>query len=109
MRTPKAKLVRGPRLNRIAAGAHGAPAPIAPTPTLARLGSLYITRPVLEHYLLTEEERERRARETFGWVLEGQLRGRVARKFEGLEEAARAHEYLESRSARGKVLIGLDR
>lgn len=39
--------------------ASGAPEPIAPTPTLAKLGSLYVTRPVLEHYLLTAEERAR--------------------------------------------------
>lgn len=82
----------------------GAPPPIAPTPTLATLGSLYVTRPILNHYLLTEEERCRRAAETFGWVADGDVRVRIARTYE-LEQAAEAHELLESRSARGKVLL----
>lgn len=82
----------------------GPPPAILPTPTLAKLGSLYVTRPVLEHYLLTAEERARRAEETFGWALDGKLAVRVACEF-GLEEAAEAHEFIESRQARGKVLL----
>ena len=78
--------------------------PSPSTPTLATLGSLYVTRPILNHYLLTEEERCRRAAETFGWVADGDVRVRIARTYE-LEQAAEAHELLESRSARGKVLL----
>ena len=84
----------------------GAPEAIAPTPALARGGggSLYVTRPLLEHYMLTEEERARRASETFGWVADGRLHVRIAREF-ALGDAARAHEFLHSRKARGKVLL----
>ena len=81
----------------------GAPKPIAPTPTLAKLGSLYITRPLLEHYMRTPEERRRRAEETFGWVADGKVKVRIAKEFDGLGEAAAAHEFLESRQAKGKV------
>ena len=83
----------------------GAPKPIAPTPTLAKLGSLYITRPLLEHYMRTPEERRRRAEETFGWVADGKVKVRIAKEFDGLGEAAAAHEFLESRQAKGKVLM----
>ena len=82
----------------------GPPSPIAPTPTLAKLGSLYITRPVLEHYLRTDSERARRAEDVFGWVARGELNVRVAKTFE-LGEAADAHAFLESRMAMGKVLL----
>lgn len=82
----------------------GPPSPIAPTPTLAKLGSLYITRPVLEHYLLTDAERTRRAEDVFGWMARGELNVRIAKTFE-LGEAAEAHAFLESRMAMGKVLL----
>ena len=37
----------------------GAPRAIAPTPTLAVGGSLFVTRPLLDHYLLTADEVQR--------------------------------------------------
>jgi NADPH2:quinone reductase len=82
----------------------GPPPPIAPSPTLARLGSLYVTRPSLEHYLRSDAERKRRAEDVFGWIARGELRVRLAKTF-GLDQAADAHEYLESRQAMGKVLL----
>jgi hypothetical protein len=38
------------------------------------------------------------------WLLEGKLQVRIAKTF-GLEDAAEAHRFLESRSALGKVLL----
>ena len=86
----------------------GAPPPISPTPTLARGGggSLFITRPLLEHYMLTSEERAERAKEMFGWVVEGRLKIRIAKQF-GLGEAQQAHEFLHSRKAKGKILLAV--
>jgi len=84
----------------------GAPPPISPTPTLAHGGggSLYITRPLLDHYMLTSDERMRRASEVFGWVSTGKLKVRIARQFV-LDEARQAHEFLHSRAARGKIIL----
>ena len=81
----------------------GAPAPVAPTPELAAR-SLYVHRPVLQHFLATKEERDRRSSDLFGWVADGRLSVRIAQTF-ALEEAAEAQRLLESRGALGKVLL----
>jgi NADPH2:quinone reductase len=45
-----------------------------------------------------------RANDLFRWISQGALTVRVDRTFP-LAEAAEAHRYLESRAARGKVLL----
>ena len=50
----------------------GAPPAIPPTPALAEK-SLYMHRPVLQHFLASEEERQRRSSELFRWLSEGHL------------------------------------
>ena len=86
--------------------ASGPPPPLAPTPTLSTAGggSLFVTRPLLQHYLLTAEERAHRAAQTYGWAAEGRLAVRIAAQL-NLEHAAEAHELLESRRALGKILL----
>ena len=84
----------------------GAPAAIEPL-TLASHGSLYITRPILNHYLLTPEETAWRAREVFGWAAEGSLTWEVQVGKLKLQDAARAHELLESGTTTGKLLLDL--
>lgn len=71
---------------------------------LAGNGSLYVTRPTLNDYLLDEEERSWRSGELFDAVLDGSLTVRVAGTFP-LAEARRAHEVLEGRTAQGKLLL----
>lgn len=71
---------------------------------LAKHGSLYVTRPTLNDYLLDEKERNWRAGELFDAVLAGSLSVRVAQTFP-LAEARRAHEVLQSRAAQGKLLL----
>lgn len=71
---------------------------------LARNGSLYVTRPTLNDYLLDEQERAWRAGELFDAVLDGSLTVRVAGTFP-LEQARTAHEVLQSRAAQGKLLL----
>ena len=71
---------------------------------LARHGSLYVTRPTLNDYLLDEKERNWRAGELFDAVLDGSLTVRVARTFP-LAQARQAHEVLRSRAAQGKLLL----
>lgn len=71
---------------------------------LNRLGSLFLTRPTLFHYIAKREELERRARDLFGWLAKGDVKVRIDRTF-ALEEAAEAHRYLEQRKTQGKVLL----
>lgn len=70
---------------------------------LNAMGSLYVTRPSLNAYMQSPEERQWRAREMYEAIDDG-LRIRVAGSY-GLEEAGRAHEDLESRRTQGKLLL----
>lgn len=67
-------------------------------------GSLYVTRPTIDDYLLDEEERNWRAGELFNAVLDNSLTIRLAGTFP-LAEAGKAHALLESRSVQGKLLL----
>lgn len=71
---------------------------------LNALGSLYVTRPTLNDYLRDREELEWRMGELFEGLEQGWLKVTVDRTFP-LGEAAAAHEYLEDRRTRGKVLL----
>jgi len=75
---------------------------------LNRKGSLFLTRPTIAHYTRTREELEQRARELFGWVLDGSLKVRIGAEFP-LARAADAQVELESRRTTGKVLLLADR
>jgi NADPH2:quinone reductase len=83
--------------------ASGPAGPLDPQ-ELNRLGSLFLTRPSLFHYIAEREDLERRAGDLFGWIVNGEVRVRIDRTF-ALEEAADAHRYLEARMTHGKVLI----
>ncbi|NNC91027.1 MAG: quinone oxidoreductase [Acidimicrobiia bacterium] len=80
--------------------------PVAPLDLsrLARGGSLYVTRPTLGSYIASREELERRSRDLFGWVVNGELSVRIGSTYP-LEEAAAAHDALEGRATTGKVLL----
>ena len=71
---------------------------------LNRLGSLFLTRPMLFHYIAERRDLERRASDLFGWIAKGEIAVRIDRTF-ALEEAADAHRYLEGRETLGKVLL----
>ncbi len=71
---------------------------------LNRKGSLFLTRPTLAHYTANRDELLSRAAEVFGWMASGALQVRVDKVFP-LADAGRAHEYLESRETKGKVLL----
>lgn len=72
--------------------------------TLQHKGSVFLTRPTLGHYTLTREELLWRSGDLFGWLAGGQLKLRIDRTFP-LQEAAAAHQYLEDRATKGKVLL----
>lgn len=70
---------------------------------LNAMGSLYVTRPSLNAYMHTEEERQWRAREMFEAIEDG-LKIRVGGTY-SLDDAAQAHRDLESRRTQGKLLL----
>lgn len=67
-------------------------------------GSLFITRPSLNHHVATRQELLQRAGELADWVKNGRLRLRIEFEFP-LKEAAEAHRALEGRKTTGKVVL----
>ena len=67
-------------------------------------GSLFITRPSLGNYIATHEELTERCNDLFGWIGSGKLQVRIDQKF-ALSDAAAAHQYLEGRKTKGKVIL----
>jgi NADPH:quinone reductase len=71
---------------------------------LTKHGSLFVTRPSLQHYVITREEQEGRATEVLQMVVRGDLGLRISRTY-SLAEAQQAHHDLEGRKTTGKILI----
>jgi NADPH2:quinone reductase len=67
-------------------------------------GSLFLTRPSLNHHIITRAELVQRATELGQWIKEGKLKLRVEFEFP-LKDAAEAHRALEGRKTTGKVLL----
>lgn len=67
-------------------------------------GSLFVTRPSLNHHVATREELVQRAGEVLGWIREGKVKLRTELSFP-LKDAAEAHRALEGRKTTGKVLL----
>lgn len=82
--------------------AGGEPKPVDPRRLMDE--SKTLTGGDLWNVLTRREERIRRADELFGWVRDGSLRVRIARRF-ALADGAAAHAFLESRGGIGKVLL----
>ena len=71
---------------------------------LSQKGSLFLTRPMLGHYIATRAELLERAGEVLGWIQSGKLELRIGAEF-ALADAAEAHRQLEGRKTTGKVLL----
>ena len=67
-------------------------------------GSLFLTRPSLNHHIASREELVQRAGDVLGWIRDGKLRVRMEFEFP-LQDAADAHRALEGRQTTGKVLL----
>jgi NADPH2:quinone reductase len=80
--------------------------PVAPVDPqlLNQLGSLFLTRPTLAHYVATRHELEQRTADLLHWVLDKTLQLRIEHEFP-LARAADAHAELEARRTTGKVLL----
>jgi len=71
---------------------------------LSQKGSLYVTRPTLNHYTATRDELEWRANDVMKMIVDGDLRLRIHHVYP-LTEAAQAHRDLEGRKTTGKLLL----
>ena len=93
-----------PRGMMVAFGQSSGAVPPLEVGRLAALGSLYLTRPTLGHYIATREELTARASDLFGWLAAGKLEVRIGCEFP-LRHAADAHRALEGRQTTCKVLL----
>lgn len=71
---------------------------------LAAQGSVFLTRPSLQHYIVTREELLGRANDLFAWIAAGKLTVRIGAEYP-LSRAADAQRALEGRQTTGKVLL----
>jgi NADPH2:quinone reductase len=85
-------------------GAASGPVPPIDPRRLMTGGSLVLTRPTMNDFLQTPEERAERYRDLFDAVAAGRLDVRLGATFP-LAQAADAHRALESRTTTGKVLL----
>jgi NADPH2:quinone reductase len=85
-------------------GASSGPVPAFDLQRLNQLGSLFLTRPSLAHYVATRAELEQRASDVFEAISGGALRVRIDRSYP-LREVADAHRTLEGRGTTGKLLL----
>jgi NADPH2:quinone reductase len=67
-------------------------------------GSLFVTRPSLQHYTATRAELLERSSAVFGWIADGSLDVRIGARYP-LERAADAQRDLQSRKTTGKLLL----
>jgi len=67
-------------------------------------GSLFITRPTLDHYVADRAELLQRAGDVFGWVAKGELNVRIGAEY-SLADAPRAHADLAGRATTGKLVL----
>ena len=67
-------------------------------------GSLFLTRPSLNHHIASRQELTQRAGDVLGWIASGALKLRMEFEFP-LKDAAAAHRALEGRQTTGKVLL----
>jgi NADPH:quinone reductase len=83
--------------------ASGAVPPIAPL-ELSRRGSLFLTRPILFHYIAKASELSSAARELFEVVASGRVKAHIGKTYP-LADAAQAHRDLEARRTTGSLVL----
>ncbi len=84
----------------------GASGPVEPFDLLelTKHGSLFVTRPSLQHYVARREELEQRSDEVLQMIVRGELKLRIHKKYP-LEDVRQAHHDLEGRKTTGKLLL----
>jgi NADPH:quinone reductase len=71
---------------------------------LTKHGSLFVTRPSLQHYIATRAELELRSSEVLHMIVSGDLQLRIHKEY-SLVQAQEAHRDLEGRKTSGKLLL----
>ena len=71
---------------------------------LSQKGSLYVTRPTLNHYTATREDLEWRANDVMQMIVAGEVKLRIHSVYP-LAQAEQAHRDLEGRKTTGKLLL----
>ena len=93
-----------PRGYLVLYGQASGPIPAIDPLALMSKGSLFLTRPTLNHYAASREEIQWRSADLFRWIDSGELR--LSHDFIfPLTQAAKAHTELEARRTTGKVLL----
>lgn len=77
--------------------------PVAPL-ELARRGSLFLTRPIMFHYVARRADLERAARELFEVIGRGAVRIEIGQTY-ALQDVAQAHRDLEARRTIGSTVL----
>jgi NADPH:quinone reductase len=85
-------------------GQSSGPVPLFNVLTLSSKGSLFLTRPTLNHYVARPEELLSAAAELFEVVRAGKVKVRIGARYP-LRDAAAAHRDLEARKTSGSVLL----
>jgi NADPH2:quinone reductase len=85
-------------------GQSSGPVPAFDLGKLATMGSLFVTRPTLLHYMSDRSELLGRANELFEWIASGRLKLRIDQSL-ALAQAAHAHRLLEGRKTTGKLVL----
>ena len=93
-----------PRGLMVLYGAASGPVPPLDLQILNARGSLFVTRPSLNHHIASREELMERAGDVLGWIRDGKLKLRLEHQFP-LVEAPEAHRALEGRRTTGKILL----
>jgi len=83
--------------------ASGPVPPVAPL-ELAKRGSLFLTRPILFHYIARRADLERAARELFEVIGQGVVRIEIGQSY-ALQDVAQAHRDLEARRTIGSTVL----
>jgi len=71
---------------------------------LATKGSLYVTRPTMIHYTMTQEDFDETAADVFDAVARGAIKANINQRYP-LSQAARAHEDLAARKTTGASIL----
>ncbi len=80
------------------------PAPAFTVLDLMRRGSLFVTRPVLAHYIAARADLEETAKDLFDVVASGAVKIEINQRYP-LAEAAQAHRDLEARKTTGSTIL----
>lgn len=88
----------------VSMGKSAGPLPPLQLDDLNRLGSLFVTRPNMAHYIVTRADLERHAAAVFKAVEQGRMKVFISKTFP-LAQAAEAQDVLASRGTAGKLLL----